>query len=189
MNTKRRCRWVSPENELYTEYHDEDWGVPVHDDHKLFEMLALEGAQAGLSWETVLKKRDAYKKAFDNFDPKKVTKYDEKKIEELLQNDGIIRNRLKINSAIQNAKVFLDIQSEFDSFDKYIWEFVNGKPIQNARKSYKEVPVTTEISNTISEDLKKRGMNFVGSTIIYAYMQSIGIVNDHEVECFRYSEI
>ena len=189
MMAKHRCGWVSPKNELYIKYHDEDWGVPVHEDQKLFEMLILEGAQAGLSWETVLKKRENYKKAFDYFDPQKVAKYDEKKIEELLQNEGIIRNRLKINSAIQNAKVFLKIQKEFGSFDKYIWGFVKGKPIQNTFKSFSDIQAKTELSDKISKNLKERGMNFVGSTIVYAFMQSIGIVNDHEVDCFRHSEI
>jgi len=187
--TKHRCGWANPNNELYTKYHDEDWGVPVHDDKKLFEMLILEGAQAGLSWETVLKKRENYQKAFDYFDPQKVAKYDEKKKEDLLQNKGIIRNRLKIKSAIQNAKAFLEIQNEFGSFDKYIWGFVQRKPIQNSFSSISQIPPKTELSDTISKDLKKRGMNFLGSTIVYAFMQSIGMVNDHEVDCFRYSEI
>jgi len=167
-------------------YHDEKWGVPVHDDRTLFEMLILEGAQAGLSWETVLKKQDNYKKAFDNFDPKKVARYDDKKREELLQNEGIIRNRLKIKSATRNAKVFLEIQKEFGTFDKYVWDFVNQKLIQNKFKSMSEIPAKTDLSDKISKDLKKRGMNFVGSTIIYAFMQSIGMVNDHEISCFRY---
>ena len=186
---RRRCGWVNPKNELYTKYHDEDWGVPIHDDQKLFEMLILEGAQAGLSWETVLKKRENYRKAFDDFNPQKVAKFDEKKIRELLQNEGIIRNRLKINSAIQNAKVFLKIQKEFGSFDKYIWEFAKEKPIKNAFKSFSEIPAKTELSDIISKDLKERGMNFVGPTITYAYMQSVGIVNDHEVGCFRYAGV
>jgi len=187
--TIKRCKWANPKNELYCKYHDEDWGVPVHDDRLLFEMLILEGTQAGLSWETVLKKRENYRKAFDNFNPQKVAKYSEKKKEELLQNEGIIRNRLKIKSAIQNAQVFLKIQKEFGSFDKYIWKFVKNKPIQNIFKSLSEVPSKTELSDTISKDLKKRGMNFVGSTIIYAFMQSVGMVNDHEISCFRYSVV
>jgi len=187
--TEKRCAWVNLENKLYERYHDKDWGVPIHDDNKLFEMIILEGAQAGLSRETVLKKRENYRKAFDNFDPQKVAKYDEKKKKELLQNEGIIRNRLKIKSAIQNAKVFLEIQKEFSSFDKYIWGFVNNKPVQNTFKSMNKIPAKTELSDKISKDLKKRGMSFVGSTIIYAFMQSIGIVNDHEISCFRYSEI
>jgi len=185
MNNKR-CQWVNLKNELYVKYHDEEWGVPVHNDIKLFEMLILEGAQAGLSWETVLKKQDNYKKAFDNFDPKKVAKYDDAKRAELLQNEGIIRNRLKIKSATQNAKVFLEIQKKFGTFDKYIWNFVNQKPIQNKFKSMSQIPAKTDLSDKISKDLKVRGMNFVGSTIIYAFMQSIGMVNNHEISCFRY---
>ncbi len=185
----QRCTWANPENKLYCHYHDHDWGVPVHDDQKLFEMLILEGAQAGLSWETVLKKRDNYRKAFDKFDPEKVAKYNETKKVKLLQNKGIIRNRLKIKSAINNAKVFLEIQEEYGSFDAYIWGFVSGKPIQNKAKSMSEILAKTELSDRISKDLKKRGMNFVGSTIIYAFMQSVGLVNDHEVSCFRYLEV
>ena len=185
----KRCAWVDPKNKIYLEYHDKVWGVPVHDDRKLFEMLILEGAQAGLSWETVLKKRLNYKKAFDDFDPQKVAQYGEVKKSELLEDKGIIRNRLKIKSAIQNAKVFLDIQKEFNSFDSYIWSFVGGKPIQNNFRSISELPAKTELSDIISKDLKKRGMNFTGSTIIYAFMQSIGMVNDHEVSCFRYLKV
>ena len=187
--TKQRCAWVNLKNELYIKYHDEDWGVPIHEDQKLFEMLVLEGAQAGLSWETVLRKRENYRNAFDGFDPQKVAEYNELKKEELLQNKGIIRNRLKIKSAIQNAQVFLEIQKEFGSFDKYIWDFVDGKPIQNKIQLPSDLPAKTELSDEISKDLKKRGMNFVGSTIIYAFMQSVGMVNDHEVSCFRYSEV
>ena len=185
----KRCAWVDPENKIYTEYHDKEWGAPVHDDQKLFEMLVLEGAQAGLSWETVLKKRENYRKAFDSFDPQKVARYDEAKQAELLQNAGIIRNRLKVRSAIKNARVFLEIQKEFGSFDTYIWNFVNDKSIQNDFRSMKELPAKTGLSDIISKDLKKRGMNFVGSTIIYAFMQSIGMVNDHEVSCFRYLQV
>ncbi len=185
----KRCSWLNLENELYIKYHDEEWGVPCHDDTKLFELIVLEGAQAGLSWETVLKKRKNYRNAFDNFDPKKVAKYTEKKIEKLLQNKGIIRNRLKINSAIRNAKVFLEIQKEFGSFDKYIWGFVNNKPIKNKFNKISEIPAETKLSAEIAKDLKKRGMNFVGPTIMYAYMQSIGMVNDHEVGCFRYTQV
>jgi len=186
---KKRCGWVDPEHELYVAYHDEEWGVPCHDDAKLFELLILEGAQAGLSWSTVLKKRGNYKKAFDNFDVNKVAAYDEKKIAQLLQNEGIIRNRLKINSAVRNAKVVLAIQKEFGSLDSYFWGFVDHKPIQNEITSMSEIPGSTELSEVISKDLKKRGMNFVGSTIIYAFMQSVGMVNDHEVSCFRYSQV
>jgi DNA-3-methyladenine glycosylase I len=188
MNQKK-CAWVNPDNELYLRYHDEEWGVPVYDDNKLFEMLILEGAQAGLSWETVLKKRENYKVAFNNFDPQKVASYNEEKKEELLQNEGIIRNRLKIKSTVQNAKVFLEIQKEYTSFDTYLWGFVKNKPLKNTFQSYSEIPAKTELSDTISKDLKKRGMSFVGSTIIYAFMQAVGIVNDHEVACFRYSEV
>ncbi|MDW7660653.1 MAG: DNA-3-methyladenine glycosylase I [Bacillota bacterium] len=179
-----RCAWVNPQNELYVKYHDEEWGVPVHDDMKHFEMLILEGAQAGLSWETILKKRENYRVAFDGFDPKTVASYDESKELELLKNEGIVRNKLKIKSAIRNAGVFIDIQHEFGSFDDYIWGFVNGEPIQNNFGSLKELPAKTELSDKISGDLKKRGMNFVGSTIIYAYMQAIGLVNDHTNNCF-----
>ena len=181
----KRCDWAPTNNELYIKYHDEEWGVEVHDDRKLFEMLILEGAQAGLSWSTVLKKRENYRKAFDKFDYEKISRYDEGKIKELLNNAGIIRNKLKIKSAIRNAKVFLEIQKEFGSFDKYIWKFVNFKQIDNKFKSMEEIPASTELSDKISKDLKKRGMNFVGTTIIYAYLQSIGIVNDHQVDCFR----
>ena len=185
----KRCKWVDPENKIYLDYHDKEWGVPVHDDRKLFEMLVLEGAQAGLSWETVLKKRGSYRKAFDDFDPEKVARYNEAKQTELLQNKGIIRNRLKIKSAIQNAGVFLEIQKEFGSFDAYIWNFVDDKQVQNRFSSIKELPAKTELSDMISKDLKKRGMNFVGPTIIYAFIQAVGIVNDHEISCFRYSQV
>ena len=184
-----RCAWVNPENKIYCEYHDKEWGVPVHDDRRLFEMLILEGAQADLSWETVIKKRENYRKAFDGFYPQKVALYDEVKQAELLQDAGIIRNRLKIKSAIQNARVFLEIQKEFRSFDAYIWNFVDGRPIKNKFKSISELPSKTGLSDRISNELKKRGMNFVGSTIIYAFMQSIGMVNDHEISCFRYLQI
>ena len=181
---KKRCAWATGQEQIYIDYHDTEWGIPVHDDRKLFEMLILEGAQAGLSWITILKRREGYKEAFDNFDVKKVAGYGEKKIEKLLSNEGIIRNRLKVNSAIKNARVFIEIQKEFGSFDKYIWGFVNNKPIQNKFKSIKDIPAKTELSETISIDLKKRGMNFVGPTIIFAYMQAIGMVNDHEIDCF-----
>ena len=185
---KRRCEWgtVSP---LYIDYHDNEWGVSVHDDRKLFEFLVLEGAQAGLSWETVLKKRENYRKAFINFDPVKVSRYGDKKIETLLGNKGIIRNRLKITSAINNAKRFLEVRKEFGSFDAYIWQFVNGKPITNRFKSVQELPATTKESDAMSKDLKKMGFKFVGSTICYAHMQATGMVNDHVVGCFRYKEI
>lgn len=188
MNPKR-CAWANPKNKLYLQYHDHEWGVPVHDDQKLFEMLILEGAQAGLSWETVLKKRENYRKTYDNFDPEKIAQYGESKKAELLQNEGIIRNRLKIKSAIQNAQAFLKIQKEFGSFDEYIWKFVKNKPIKNNFKAINELPAQTALSEKISKDLKTRGMNFVGPTIIYAFMQATGLVNDHEISCFRYSQI
>ena len=182
-----RCTWAT--NELNIPYHDAEWGVPLHDDRGLFEFLVLEGAQAGLSWDTILKKRDSYRKAFDNFDPAKVAAYDGNKIVELLANDGIIRNRLKVASAVLNGNAFLRVQDEFGSFDKYIWSFVGDRPIVNERKGHGDVPAKTEISDAISKDLKKRGFNFVGSTIMYAFMQATGMVNDHLVTCFRYKEI
>lgn len=186
---KHRCAWADPKNQEYIDYHDKEWGVPVKDDRTLFEFLILEGAQAGLSWSTVLKKRENYRKALDKFDYRKIAKYNSKKEKELLQNEGIIRNRLKIKSTINNAKVFLEIQKEFGSFSNYIWQYVHNKPIKNKFKSLKDLPAKTEISDQISKDLKKRGMNFVGSTIIYAFMQAIGMVNDHETKCFRYKEV
>ncbi len=182
----QRCDWAR--NDLAIEYHDTEWGVPEHDDRKLFEFLILEGAQAGLSWDTVLRKRENYRKAFDDFDYRKIALYDEKKCAELLQNEGIIRNRLKIASAVRNAKAFMEIQKEFGSFDKYIWDFVGGKPIVNRWKNLSEVPASTETSDAMSKDLKKRGFNFVGSTIMYAFMQACGLTNDHLVSCFRYNE-
>lgn len=185
----KRCEWTNEKNDLYIRYHDEEWGVPVHDDHKHFEMLILEGAQAGLSWETVLKKRENYRIAFDFFDPHKVAVYTETKETELLNNSGIIRNRLKIKAAIKNAKIFIQIQKEYGSFDKYIWAFVNNSPVQKDYNSIKEIPVKTELSDNISKDLKKRGMSFIGSTIIYSYLQATGLVNDHITGCFRYAEI
>lgn len=184
-----RC-WGSDDNDkLMQSYHDKEWGVPVHDDNRLFEIIVLDGAQAGLSWKTILHKRENYRKAFNNFDIKKVAKYDAKKIKQLLQNEGIVRNKLKIASAVRNAKVVLEIQKEFGSFDKYIWEFTKEKMINNKRKSISDVQATTKISDKISDELKGRGMNFVGSTIIYAVMQTIGMVNDHEMKCFRYKEV
>ncbi len=185
----KRCAWVDLDNPLYVDYHDNDWGVPVYDDRLLFEMLVLEGAQAGLSWSTILKKRENYRKAFDDFDPDLVSKYGDEKKEKLLNNKGIVRNRRKIDSAIKNAKVFIAIQKEYGSFSNYIWSFVGGVPIQNQFESLEEIPTKTELSDSISKDLKKRGMSFVGSTIIYAYMQAVGIVNDHELSCFRYHDI
>ena len=185
---KKRCEWCGTDP-LYVKYHDEEWGVPVHDDKKHFEMIILDGAQAGLSWLTVLRKRENYRKAFSDFDPAKVARYTEKKIEKLLNNPGIIRNKLKINSAITNARAFLKVQEEFGSFDKYIWQFVNYKPIINKWKSIDELPATSKESDGMSKDMKKRGFKFVGSTICYAYMQAAGMVNDHIVSCFRYKEV
>jgi len=183
----QRCSW--PTNELAIKYHDEEWGTPLHDDQRLFEFLILEGAQAGLSWDTILRKRENYREAFDNFDAAKVARYSDAKCAKLLMNEGIIRNRLKVASAVSNAKAFLRVQKEFGSFDKYIWEFVGGKPMVNNLKGHGDVPAKTEISDAISKDLKKRGFNFVGSTIMYAFMQATGIVNDHLVSCFRFKEI
>jgi DNA-3-methyladenine glycosylase I len=183
----KRCGWAT--NDLNIAYHDTEWGVPLHDDRGLFEFLVLEGAQAGLSWDTILRKREAYRKAFENFDPAKVARYTDAKCAKLLENEGIIRNRLKIASAVSNAKAFLKVQDEFGSFDSYIWRFVNGKPIRNAWTGIGQVPAKTEVSDIISKDLKKRGFNFVGSTIMYAHMQATGMVNDHLVTCFRYKEL
>ena len=185
----KRCGWVDLENQLYVKYHDEEWGVPVHNDRKLFELLILEGAQAGLSWNTVLKKRENYRKAFDNWNYEKISKYTIKNEKELLQNEGIIRNKLKIKSAISNAKVFITIRKEFGSFDEYIWSFVNNQQVVNKFESLSEIPSKTKISDELSKDLKSRGMSFVGSTIIYAFMQSVGMVNDHVVYCFRYGKV
>jgi DNA-3-methyladenine glycosylase I len=184
---RTRCRWAASGNDLYLDYHDREWGVPVHDDRLHFEFLILEGAQAGLSWSTILNKRDAYRKAFAGFDPAKVARFSEKKMEKLLKDPGIVRNRLKVQSAVANARAFLDVQKEFGSFDDYVWRFVGGKPIVHCRKSMKEVPATSPESDSLSGDLKKRGFQFVGSTIIYAHMQAVGMVNDHEVSCFRYA--
>ena len=183
--TPARCQWAK--TPLSIEYHDREWGVPVHDDRTLFEFLILEGAQAGLSWETILRKRDNYREAFDNFEARKVAKYDQRRVEKLLANEGIIRNRLKIAAAIQNAKAFLAVQKEFGSFDAYVWRFVNGKPLR--RKRGAPVPVTTAESVALSRELSKRGFKFVGPTICYSFMQAIGMVNDHETSCFRYSEV
>ncbi len=182
-----RCPWPA-NDELYIKYHDKEWGVPIHNDKKLFEFLLLEGFQAGLSWRTILYKRQNFRKVFDNFDFNKIAKYDKRKINSLMKDAGIIRNQLKINSAITNAKAFLAVRKEFGTFDKYVWGFVDGKPIKNKFKSTKEVPARTELSDLISKDLKQRGFNFVGSTIVYAHMQATGMVNDHLVDCFRYNE-
>jgi DNA-3-methyladenine glycosylase I len=187
-----RCQWTGDWDDIddiMVLYHDTEWGIPKHDDRRLFEDLVLDGAQAGLSWRTILNKRENYRETFDNFDPAKVAAYDEAKVEELLGNAGIIRNRQKINSAIKNAKAFLKVQEEFGSFDAYIWGFVGGKPVQNAWRSMSELPAKTELSEAISKDLKTRGFNFVGPTIVYAFMQAVGMVNDHTVDCFRYHEV
>jgi DNA-3-methyladenine glycosylase I len=189
---KKRCDWLNLSNYnqgYYIDYHDKEWGTPTYDDRMLFELIVLEGFQAGLSWSTILKKRDNFRKAFDNFDYKKVAKYNKRKVESLLKNEGIIRNRMKINSAINNAKVFIEIRKEFGTFSNYIWEFVDHKPIDNKFKTLKDIPAKTELSDKISKDLKKRGMSFIGSTIMYAYMQSIGLVNDHQTKCFRYKQV
>ena len=185
---KKRCGWTT-QDPLYMDYHDHEWGVPVYDDNTLFEYLILEGAQAGLSWYTILKKREAYRQAFDRFDPEKVALYTQEKVEELLANEGIVRNRLKIQAAIINAKAFLQVQKEFGSFHSYIWSFVQAKPILNHWHSLAEVPASTEISDAMSKDLKKRGFKFVGSTICYAFMQATGMVMDHTTDCFRYEEL
>jgi DNA-3-methyladenine glycosylase I len=182
-----RCTWAK--SELNIRYHDEEWGVPVHDEHEWFELLILEGAQAGLSWDTVLRKRERYREVFDGFDPEKVARYGKKKIRELLRDAGIIRNRLKIDAAIGNAQAFLEVQREFGTFDAYIWRFVGGQPKQNAWKSHMSVPAKTAESDALSRDLQKRGFRFVGSTICYAFMQATGMVNDHLVSCFRYRDL
>jgi DNA-3-methyladenine glycosylase I len=182
-DTNRRCHWAT--SPLMIEYHDKEWGVPVHDDRVLFEFLILEGAQAGLSWETILNKRENYRRAFDRFDPAKIARYERKKIRELMANAGIVRNKLKIASTISNAKVFLDVQKEFGSFDRYIWQFVGGRPKVNHWKSLQRLPASTAESDAMSKDLKRRGFRFVGSTICYAFMQATGMVNDHAADCIR----
>ncbi len=183
-----RCGWCEGDS-LYEAYHDEEWGVPVRDDDTLFEFLILETFQAGLSWITVLRKRDNFRKALDNFDYKKIANYNQAKIDNLLQNEGIIRNKLKVNATVTNAQAFIKIQEEFGSFSKYIWDFVDGTPIKNSFKNYKDAPANTPLSDAISKDLKKRGFKFVGTTVMYAHMQATGMVNDHEVNCFRYNEV
>ena len=182
-----RCTW--PSNDLSILYHDREWGVPQHDDRVLFEFLILEGAQAGLSWDTILRKRENYRAAFDGFDAKKIARYDRRKTQRLLRDEGIVRNRQKVASAIQNARAFLAVQKEFGSFDRYIWQFVGGKPLVNAWRLGKKIPARTSQSDAMSKDLKKRGFNFIGSTICYAFMQATGMVNDHAVECFRYRRL
>ena len=184
---KTRCSWAK--NDLVVDYHDKEWGVPLHDDRRLFEFLILEGAQAGLSWDTILAKRENYRVAFDDFDAAKIAVYDERKLNELMNNAGIVRNRLKIASAVQNAKAYLLVTEEFGSFDSFIWQFVGGKPIRNAWETMKEVPAKTVVSDSMSKDLRKRGFNFVGSTICYAFMQATGMVNDHLVSCFRHKKV
>jgi DNA-3-methyladenine glycosylase I len=183
----RRCPWAK--GKQYIEYHDTEWGVPIHDDRLLFEFLILEGAQAGLSWETILKKRQNYREAFDDFDATLIAKYGKRKQESLLANAGIVRNRLKIAAAIQNAQAFLDVQQEFGTFDKYLWSFVGGQPLQNARRAMSDVPNRSDESDALSKDLKRRGFKFVGTTICYAFMQAVGMVNDHLVECFRHAPL
>jgi len=185
MENKRRCCWVG-ETQIYQDYHDNEWGRPVHDDQKLFEMLILEGMQAGLTWLTILKRRETFRKAFDNFDPKIVSQYNTTKIEELMLDQGIIRNRLKVNAAVTNAKLFLEVVEKHGSFDKFIWRYVDGKPIQNSFEKIEDIPASTPLSDKISKDLKKIGFKFVGSTIIYAFMQATGMVNDHFTYCFAY---
>jgi DNA-3-methyladenine glycosylase I len=187
--SQNRCHWAEGQFDLYIKYHDEEWGVPIHDDQKHFEFLVLESAQAGLSWATILKKREGYREAFANFNVEKVAKFSEEKIEEMLTNPGIIRNKAKISSAVNNAQRFMDIQKEFGTFDKYIWSFVGRNPIVNAWTSMEQVPVTTKESDELSKDLKRRGFKFVGSTTIYAHMQAIGLVNDHTTDCFRYGKV
>ncbi len=182
-----RCAWAN--GDLYAEYHDREWGVPVHDDRLLFEFLILEGAQAGLSWITILKKRENYRRAFDNFDARKISRYNARKIEQLLADPGIVRNRLKIEAVVKNAKAFLAVQKEYGSFDTYVWSFVGGKPIQNRWRTLKEIPARTPESEAMSKDLLKRGFKFVGATICYAFMQAVGTVNDHTVDCFRHGPL
>lgn len=183
-DTRPRCAWAGTDP-LYIHYHDHEWGVPVHDDRRLFEFLILEGAQAGLSWITILRKREAYRRAFEDFDPKRVARFDRRRIERLLRDPGIVRNRLKIESAVTNARAFLAIQKEFGRFDRYLWGFVGGRPKINRRRSSRQIPACTTISDRLSKDLRKRGFRFVGSTICYAYMQAVGLVDDHTEECFR----
>ena len=188
-DNKKRCAWVSGADPLMLEYHDREWGVPVHDDRKHFEFLVLEGAQAGLSWSTILKRREGYRRAFADFYPEKVARFTDRRIEKLVQDPSIIRNRMKIAAAVRNAGQFLAVQEEFDSFDSYAWRFVDGQPIVNRRNSMTDIPATSPQSDAFSKDLKARGFSFVGSTIIYAHMQAVGMVNDHLVDCFRYREL
>lgn len=189
MKPKTRCAWARLENPLYLAYHDGEWGVPSHDDRHLFEMLVLEGAQAGLSWETILNKRAAYKQAFDDFDARRVARYDARKVAGLLANPGIVRNRLKMAAAVANARAFLLVQREFGSFDAYLWGFVDGAPLQNTCERLADIPARTPVSDALSHDLRRRGFKFVGPTICYAFMQAVGMVNDHLVSCFRHAEV
>lgn len=187
---KTRCRWAMlGGTPAYLEYHDKEWGVPVHDDRTLFEFLILEGAQAGLSWSTILNKRHTYRRAFEYFDPARVARFTPARQEKLLQDPGIVRNRLKVASAVTNARCFIDIQEEFDSFDTWLWRFVDGEPVQNRFRRMKQVPASTPLSDSISKELRKRGFRFVGSTIIYAYLQAVGVVNDHQIDCFRHKQV
>lgn len=188
-SSRKRCEWVPSGDPVYCDYHDKEWGVPVHDDRRFFEFLTLEGAQAGLSWKTILMKRENYRTALDNFVPAKIARYGQKKIDDLLGNSGIVRNRLKITSVVKNAQAFLAVASEFGSFDAYVWSFVGGKPLKHGWKSIRDIPPRSAESDELSNDLRKRGFKFVGSTIIYSFMQATGLVNDHTVECFRYAEL
>lgn len=186
---KSRCGWAANGGPAYLDYHDREWGVPVHDDHVLFEFLVLEGAQAGLSWSTILNKRNHYRRAFEYFDPARVARFTDARREKLLQDPGIVRNRLKIASAIDNARSFLDVQREFGSFDTYLWGFVDGQPLQSERRRAHDVPASTPLSDRLSKDLRQRGFRFVGTTIIYAYLQAVGVVNDHQLDCFRHKQV
>ena len=188
-SSKRVCGWAAGDNPLMRRYHDKEWGVPVHDDRRLFEFLTLEGAQAGLSWRTILGKRENYREAFAGFDPVRVARFDSRRRTSLMNNPGIVRNRLKIESTVSNARAFLDVRKEFGSFNDYLWQFVDGKPLQNRRRSLCEVPARTRVSDALSIDLTKRGFRFVGSTIMYAFMQAVGMVNDHEISCYRQREL
>ena len=188
-SSKRVCGWAAGDNPLMRRYHDKEWGVPVHDDRRLFEFLTLEGAQAGLSWSTILGKRENYREAFAGFDPVRVARFDSRRRTSLMKNPGIVRNRLKIESTVSNARAFLDVRKEFGSFNDYLWQFVDGKPLQNRRRSLREVPARTRVSDALSIDLTKRGFRFVGSTIMYAFMQAVGMVNDHEISCYRQREL
>ena len=189
MKEPKRCAWVNVDDALMRDYHDREWGVPAHDDRRHFEFLILEGAQAGLSWSVVLNKREGYRRAFSDFDPAKVARYTDRRIDKLTADPGIVRNRMKIAAAVRNARAFLAVQKEFGSFDAYCWPFVGGKPFQNRRRASSDIPATTKESDAFSRDLKSRGFSFVGSTVIYAHMQAIGMVNDHLIDCFRYREV